>query len=51
MFEEMGVETGVDVHSLLGISRYLKEILPGVNLESSLLRAGMPKQREIDLHS
>jgi len=51
MFEEMGVETGVDVHSLLDISRYLKEILLGVNLESSLLRAGIPKQREIDLHS
>ncbi len=51
MFEEMGIDTGVDIQSLLSISRYLKDILSGVNLESSLLKAGIPRQLESDLHS
>ena len=50
MFEEMGIDTGVEIQSLLSISRYLKDILPGVNLESSLLKAGIPRQFENDLH-
>ena len=50
MFEEMGIETGVDIQNLLSVSRYMKEILPDVNLESSLLRAGIPKQLDNDLH-
>lgn len=44
MFKEMGVETGVDLDRLLGVSRYLKDILPNVNLTSALFRAGLPGQ-------
>jgi len=44
MFNEMGVETGVDLHCLLSVSRYLKDLLPDVNLTSALFRAGLPRQ-------
>ena len=42
MFDEMGVETGVDLDRLLGVSRYLRNLLPDVNLTSALFRAGLP---------
>jgi len=42
MFNEMGVETGVDLDRLIGVSRYLSDILPDVNLTSALSRAGLP---------
>ncbi|MBW2545383.1 MAG: hydroxymethylglutaryl-CoA lyase [Deltaproteobacteria bacterium] len=45
MFNEMGVKTGVDVESLIDTTRYLSEIMPGINLESALLRAGLPAAR------
>jgi len=44
MFNEMGVETGVDLHQLLGVCRYLKGILPDVYPTSALFRAGLPGQ-------
>ena len=44
MFNEMGVETGVDIQCLLKASRYLKEILPEVALTSALFKAGLPGQ-------
>lgn len=42
MFNEMDVETGVDIHALLRISQYLKEILPNVPLTSGVFKAGLP---------
>jgi hydroxymethylglutaryl-CoA lyase len=44
MFNEMGVETGVDLHRLLKVSQYLKEILPDLTLTSALFKAGLPGQ-------
>jgi hydroxymethylglutaryl-CoA lyase len=44
MFNEMGVETGVDIQCLLKASQYLKEILPKVALTSALFNAGLPGQ-------
>jgi hydroxymethylglutaryl-CoA lyase len=44
MFNEMGVETGVDIQCLLKASQYLKEILPNVALTSALFNAGLPGQ-------
>jgi len=44
MFNEMGVETGVDIQRLLKASQYLKEILPDVALMSALFNAGLPGQ-------
>ena len=45
MFNEMGIGTGVDVESLIETTRYLGEIIPGVNIESSLFRARLPSFR------
>jgi hydroxymethylglutaryl-CoA lyase len=45
MFKEMGVETGVDLYRLLGVSQYLNDILPDVYLTSAVFRAGLPGQR------
>lgn len=45
MFNEMGIQTGVDVESLIETTRYLSEIIPGVNLESALFRARLPAFR------
>lgn len=42
MFNEMGIETGVDIHSLFEASRYLEEILGDVRLTSSVFKAGLP---------
>jgi hydroxymethylglutaryl-CoA lyase len=44
MFNEMGVETGVDLHRILRASQYLKEILPNLTLTSALFKAGLPGQ-------
>lgn len=44
MFNEMGIQTGVDIGRLLKTSQYLKEILPDVPLTSALFRAGLPVQ-------
>jgi len=43
MFHEMGIPTGIDLDSLLNVSGYLKEILPGINLSSAVYQAGLPK--------
>ena len=43
MFNEMGIPTGIDLDSLLNVSGYLKEILPGVILSSAVYQAGLPK--------
>ena len=43
MFNEMGIHTGIDLDSILNVSAYLKEILPGVALSSAVYRAGLPK--------
>lgn len=42
MFNEMGIPTGIDLDSLLNVSGYLKEILPGVILSSAVYQAGLP---------
>ena len=43
MFESMGVKTGIRFPELCKASRYLREILPGIELFSSVLKAGLPK--------
>jgi hydroxymethylglutaryl-CoA lyase len=43
MFNEMGIPTGIDLDSLLNVSIFLKEILPGVVLSSAVYQAGLPK--------
>jgi hydroxymethylglutaryl-CoA lyase len=43
MFNEMVIQTGIDLDSLLNVSSYLKEILPGVILSSAVYQAGLPK--------
>jgi hydroxymethylglutaryl-CoA lyase len=43
MFNEMGIPTGIDLDTLLTVSGYVKEILPGVILSSAVYRAGLPK--------
>ena len=43
MFNEMGISTGIDMDSLLNVSIFLKEILPGVVLSSAVYQAGLPK--------
>lgn len=43
MFNEMGIPTGIDMDSLLKVSTFLKEILPGVILSSAVYQAGLPK--------
>jgi hydroxymethylglutaryl-CoA lyase len=44
MFNEMGVETGVDLQRLLKASQYLREILPNLTPTSALSKAGLPGQ-------
>ncbi|MDP2815250.1 MAG: hydroxymethylglutaryl-CoA lyase, partial [Rectinemataceae bacterium] len=44
MFNEMGIQTSVDIGRLLKTSQYLKETLPDVPLTSALFRAGLPVQ-------
>ncbi len=49
MFESMGVRTGVALPKLFQASQYLKTALPGVELPSSVLKAGLPVSgRNID---
>jgi len=43
MFKEMGVSSGIDFDSLLTVTSFLKEILPGVSLSSAVYQAGLPK--------
>ena len=43
--EEMGVKTGVELARLCEASRFLRTVLPGVDLPSRVLRAGPPKPR------
>ena len=42
MFDEMGIENGVDVRGLFRVCRYLEKIIPDVPITSSLYRAGFP---------
>jgi hydroxymethylglutaryl-CoA lyase len=44
MFNEMGVETGVNLHCLLEVSQFLKEMKANLTLTSALLKAGLPGQ-------
>jgi hydroxymethylglutaryl-CoA lyase len=44
MFESMGVKTSIHFPELFKASQYLREILPGVELSSSVLKAGLPKR-------
>jgi hydroxymethylglutaryl-CoA lyase len=48
LFGEMGVETGVDLPRLLETARHLEGLLPGVRLNSSLFRAGLPRPVPFD---
>ena len=43
MFEGMGLTTGIDFPALFEAGKYLREITPGVELSSSVLKAGLPK--------
>ena len=43
MFESMGVKTGIRFPQLFRASNYLREILPGVEFSSGVLKAGLPK--------
>jgi hydroxymethylglutaryl-CoA lyase len=45
MLSEMGIETGVDLPTLLETVRFLQGILPSVGMESSLFKAGLPGAR------
>jgi hydroxymethylglutaryl-CoA lyase len=42
MFDAMGLSTGIDMISLLGVTQYLQDILPDTPMASSLFRAGVP---------
>lgn len=42
MFDEMGIENGVDVRGLFSVCRYLEKIIPDVPITSSLYTAGFP---------
>jgi len=42
MFESMGVKTGIRFPQLFRASNYLREILPGVEFSSGVLKAGLP---------
>ncbi len=48
MFNEMGIQTGIDMDALLKVSTFLKEILPGVILSSAVYQAGLPKTQITD---
>lgn len=43
MFEGMGVKTGIRFPELFKAGQYLREIVPGVELSSGVLKAGLPK--------
>ncbi|MDI6777111.1 MAG: hydroxymethylglutaryl-CoA lyase [Syntrophales bacterium] len=43
MFNEMGLETGINMQKLLDVTRYLQDILPNVSLKSALFQAGLPR--------
>lgn len=45
MFESMGVRTGVALPKLFHASQYLKTAVPGVELPSSVLKAGLPTEK------
>ena len=42
MFDEMGIEHGVDVRGLFRACRYLEKVIPDVPIASSLYTAGFP---------
>jgi hypothetical protein len=44
----MGIPTGIDMDSLLKVSTFLKEILPGVVLSSAVYQAGLPRTQITD---
>ena len=46
MFEEMGIKTGIDLKKLLGVCRFLQDILPQAKIASSLLQAGLPEKHK-----
>lgn len=49
MFNEMGIETGVEIPRLFKASRYLEEILRDAPVTSSVFTAGLPGERR-DYH-
>ena len=42
MFDAMGLPTGIDLKSLLGVTQYLQDILPDTPMSSAIFRAGLP---------
>jgi hydroxymethylglutaryl-CoA lyase len=42
MFDAMGLSTGIDMISLLNVTKYLQDILPDTPMASALFRAGLP---------
>ena len=48
MFNEIGIPTGIDIDSLLNVTTFLQEILPGVILSSAVYQAGLPKTQISD---
>lgn len=42
MFQEMGVETGVNLEALLKVSRYFQKVKRDVRYSSSIIEAGIP---------
>jgi hydroxymethylglutaryl-CoA lyase len=42
MFDAMGLSTGINMISLLNVTKYLQDILPDTPMSSALFRAGMP---------
>ncbi len=46
MFDEMGIENGVDLHGLFKVCRYLEKTIPAVPITSSIYKAGIPGDRK-----
>ena len=42
MFESMGIHTGIQLPKLFEATAFLKKAIPGIELASSLLKAGLP---------
>ncbi len=48
MFNQMGVETGVDIEKLMKATRFLEKEVGSGLIESSVFKAGLPKQSRTD---
>jgi len=47
MFDEMGIENGVNVRALFEVCRYLEKMIPDVPITSSLYKAGFPGDHKV----